>query len=99
MRSLHDPNAKLVEIPLPAAARAVIVDDIASSGGTLVEAARALRRGGLRKIDALVVHPLLAQGAEARIRAAGVRRLLSCDTIPHRTNAIAVAPLLAEALG
>lgn len=49
--------------------------------------------------DAVVVHAIFAPGARARIRAAGVRRLVSCDTIPHPTNAIGTAPLLAAALG
>lgn len=31
-------------------------------------------------------------------RAAGIRRVLSSDTIPHPTNAIPVAPLVARAL-
>jgi ribose-phosphate pyrophosphokinase len=44
------------------------------------------------------VHAIFGPGALARIRRAGVRRLVSCDTVPHRTNAIAAAPLLAHAL-
>jgi ribose-phosphate pyrophosphokinase len=79
-------------------AGAVIVDDIASSGATLAAAARALGRRGVAVVDAIVVHAIFAPGALARIRAAGVRRVVSCDTIPHSTNAIPVAPLLASAL-
>lgn len=79
-------------------ARAVVVDDIASSGATITAAARALRAGGVASVDAIVSHAIFAPGAEARIRAAGVRRLLSCDTLPHRTNAIGVAALVAAAL-
>jgi ribose-phosphate pyrophosphokinase len=95
---LGDHHVRIRLPHLPATTHAVLVDDIASSGGTLAEAARALRRGGVRAVDALVVHPLFAPGALARIRAAGVRRVLSCDTIPHPTNAITTAALLAAAL-
>ena len=84
--------------PLPAARRAVLVDDIASSGATLAAAARALRRAGIARVDAVAVHAILAPGALARLRRAGVRRLLSCDTVPHASNALSVAPLLAAAL-
>ncbi len=80
------------------ATRAVIVDDIASSGGTLAATARALRRHGVATLEAIVVHAIFARGALARVRAAGVRRVVSCDTIPHPTNAITVAPVIAAAL-
>jgi ribose-phosphate pyrophosphokinase len=83
---------------LPATGHAVLVDDIASSGGTLAMAARALRTRGIPRMDALVVHPIFAPGALGRIRRAGVRRILSCDTVPHPSNAIRTAPLLAAAL-
>jgi len=78
--------------------RAIIVDDIASSGATLAAAARALRTRGIAAIDVIVVHAIFAPGAIARIRRAGVRRIISCDTIRHPTNAISIAPLLAAAL-
>jgi ribose-phosphate pyrophosphokinase len=88
-----------IEFPeLPARSRAVIVDDIASSGGTLAVAARTLRRKGIATVDAAVVHAIFAPRAVSRIRAAGVRTLVSCDTIPHATNAIRTLPLLAAAL-
>ena len=78
--------------------RALIVDDIASSGVTLAAAARALRARGVRTIEAVVVHAIFAPGALSIIRGAGIRKLFSCDTIAHRTNAISVAPIIAEAL-
>jgi len=83
---------------LPKCRRAVIVDDIASSGGTLSVAARTLHRDGVSIIDAAVVHAIFAPRAVARIRAAGIRTLVSCDTIPHETNAISALPLLTAAL-
>lgn len=88
-----------IELPdLPATDRAVIVDDIASSGATLGECARALRRRGVATVDALVVHPLFAPRALSRIRRAGIRDVASCDSIDHPTNAVRVAPLFAAAL-
>jgi len=95
---LSDRRVHIELPPLPAVRRAVIVDDIASSGVTLAAAARALRRAGVATVDAVVVHAIFAPGALARIRRAGIRHVVSCDTIPHPTNAIPVAPLLAAAL-
>jgi ribose-phosphate pyrophosphokinase len=79
-------------------ARAVVVDDIASSGATLAAAARAVAAAGAREVDAVVAHAIIAPGAEARIREAGVARFVSCDTLPHPTNAIETAGLIADAL-
>jgi ribose-phosphate pyrophosphokinase len=83
---------------LPAASRALIVDDIASSGATAAQTARALRRAGIARIDVAVVHAIFAAGALTRIRGAGVERVVSCDTVPHATNGIPVVPLVAHAL-
>ncbi len=92
-----------VEVTLPSGARApcnraVIVDDIASSGATLAAAARALYAAGAAQVDAVVAHAIIAPGAEARLREARIARFVSCDTIPHPTNAIATAELIANAL-
>ena len=92
---------RAVRVHLPArppGPRAVIVDDIASSGATLAATGRALRRAGVRVVDAVVVHAIFEPGALRRIRRAGVRRIVSCDTIPHVTNAIRTAPLLLSVL-
>ncbi len=98
-KTRHGDRRVTVRVPaVPVGARAVIVDDVASSGATIAATARALRRQGVRTVDAVVAHAIFAPGAERRIRAAGVRRLVSCDTIPHPTNAIRVAPLMAAAL-
>jgi ribose-phosphate pyrophosphokinase len=92
-------RAVAVRLPrLPRGVRAVIVDDIASSGATIAATARALRRAGAGVVDAVVVHSIFAPGAQRRIRDAGVRHMVSCDTIPHPTNAIPVAPIVAAAI-
>lgn len=83
---------------LPSCTRAVIVDDIASSGVTLAIAAQGLLKQGVAMIDAVVVHAIFATGALTHINAAGIRRIVSGDTIPHPTNAIRLAPLAAAAL-
>ena len=79
-------------------ARAVLVDDIASSGATLAAAARAIYEAGAQQVDAVVAHAIVAPGAEARIREARIARFVSCDTLPHPTNAIETAGMIADAL-
>lgn len=82
----------------PPGERAVLIDDIASTGVTLAVAARALYRKGIKAVDALVVHALFTPGSLSRIHAAGIRRLVTCDTIPHETNGMRLAPLVAATL-
>jgi ribose-phosphate pyrophosphokinase len=75
----------------------VLVDDVASSGRTLIEACNGLTARGFAKPICVVVHPLFAEDSFAALsRVAG--RIVSTDTIPHECNAISVAALLARSL-
>lgn len=78
--------------------RAYLVDDVASTGGTLAAAARLLAAKGAASIEAVVVHALCSGADLDRLRGAGLARLRSTDSVAHATNAIEVAPLLASAL-
>jgi ribose-phosphate pyrophosphokinase len=78
--------------------RALLLDDIVSTGSTLAAAARALHGAGVVAVDALVVHAVFAAGALATLAEAGIAHVASTDTIPHPSNQIGVAPLLATAL-
>jgi ribose-phosphate pyrophosphokinase len=75
-----------------------IIDDICSSGGTLIRAAQMLRDAGARTIVVCVTHALFDEAVAVRLRAAGVSSIVSTDAVIHPTNAIALAPLLADAL-
>lgn len=75
----------------------VIVDDIISSGQTIVEALRHLTAAGLRPATCVTIHAVFAAGAYENLLAAGAGRIVSTDTIAHPSNAIALAPLLAQA--
>ncbi|MBI4450830.1 ribose-phosphate diphosphokinase [Candidatus Woesearchaeota archaeon] len=77
---------------------AVLVDDMASTGHTLVEAARVVRRAGGRVKAAICVHPLFVEDAVNRLKKAGIGKIISTNTIPHSTNRIDVSPIAAEAL-
>ena len=76
----------------------VIVDDICSSGATLAAAAQELESAGAREVRAVVVHALHDAQTAARLAAGGLERIVSTDSVPHPTNRIALAPLLARAL-
>jgi ribose-phosphate pyrophosphokinase len=93
-----DRSVRIEVPPLGDTRHAVVVDDIASSGATLAEVARALHARGVPHCEAVVVHALFGEDAASRMRAAGLDELVSTDTLPHPTNRIPVGPLIAEAL-
>lgn len=76
----------------------VLVDDVASTGTTLAEAARLLVQAGITSIDVAVTHALFAGDAWNRLKQAGVGEIVSTDSISHPTNRMCLAPLLADAV-
>ncbi|HET8746708.1 MAG TPA: ribose-phosphate pyrophosphokinase [Ramlibacter sp.] len=74
----------------------VLLDDIASSGHTLAAAAQVLRAAGWGQPLCIAVHALLDHNGIDLLHRAGVARIVSCDSVPHATNAIALGPWLAE---
>lgn len=75
----------------------VLIDDIASSGRTLIAAADLLAKRGMARPVCAVVHALFAGDAFARLQAVAAR-VVSCDSVPHPSNAVPLAPLVARAL-
>lgn len=76
----------------------LLVDDIVSSGGTLVACARALVEAGATTIDAIIVHALFPADMTRALAAAGIRSIRSTNSVPHPTNAILLDEVLAAAL-
>lgn len=75
----------------------VLVDDMIASGHTMLEAAAGLSKQGLRRPVCLAVHAVFAGDAHERLMAVS-DAVVSADTIPHASNRISVAPLLAAKL-
>jgi ribose-phosphate pyrophosphokinase len=80
----------------------LVVDDMASTGGTIAGAAAALAAAGAREVHAMFVHAVMAPGALERIRAAGVRRIVTTDSVralaEPGVEVVPTAPLFAQAL-
>jgi ribose-phosphate pyrophosphokinase len=84
----------------------ILIDDIVDSGGTLCNAAEALRARGAREVYAYITHGVLSGGAAARIAASNLKEMVLTDTI-QSTEAIrvsknirivSIAPLIGEAI-
>jgi ribose-phosphate pyrophosphokinase len=76
----------------------VLLDDIVSTGHTLLAATRALKQIGMPPPLCIGVHALFEADALWRLLSAGVAGVVSCDTIPHASNSIALGSLLAQAV-
>jgi ribose-phosphate pyrophosphokinase len=74
----------------------LIVDDIISTGGTIVEAVKILLSQGARRIEVACTHPILAPGALEKIRGSGVVDVIGTDTVPGPISYVSVAPVIAE---
>lgn len=77
----------------------VVLDDIASSGFTMTEVLKRLSSIGIHASTCVIVHAVLAEGAEATLRAAGATSIVSTNTVSHPTNQIDVSDAIAEAIG
>jgi len=86
--------------------RCILVDDIVDSGGTLCNAAQALKNAGATKVDAHIVHGVLSGGAVGRIEASVLDSLTITDSIrpteavrvADKIRVLSVATLMAEAV-
>jgi ribose-phosphate pyrophosphokinase len=91
-----------VRIKLPgldlAGKQIVLVDDVISTGETIAMTAQACYEYGATSVNVLVTHALFASGAVERLRQAGVDNIWSTDSIPHQSNCIILAEVLASAV-
>ena len=76
----------------------VLLDDMASTGRTLIGSAREALERGAASVDVAVTHALFNGDALSALRAAGVRHVWSSNAVPHESNAVCIAELLATAL-
>jgi len=75
----------------------VMIDDIVSTGRTMIEATKTLRAAGGPAPTCVAIHAVFADEVNAALVAAGAAMLVTCDTIPHASNRIFLADALAEA--
>jgi ribose-phosphate pyrophosphokinase len=73
---------------------AVIIDDVISSGQTVLRCLQALRAQGLQQVDCAVIHGLFADDIAQQLTDKGLRRLITTNAIAHTSNAIDLSPLL-----
>ena len=76
----------------------ILLDDMISTGESIVEACRLLRRYKPNKIYAICTHALLIGDATTRIKAAGVEEIISTNSVPGTNAKVDLAPLITTKL-
>jgi len=84
----------------------VIVDDIIDSGGTIVNAAKALKDKGAKDVHVYITHAVLSGNAVEKIKKSQIKKLIITDTIDNskkikiskKIEVISIAQMMAEAI-
>ena len=105
-RRINDEETEVMDIMGEVDGKNVlIVDDLVSTAGSLIEAVRALKQAGAREVTAAVTHPVLSGPSRERLSAAVLKALVVTDSIPippdrmlPKIKVLSVAPLFGEAI-
>jgi len=76
----------------------ILVDDMISTGGSIVKATQFLKKQKCKKVYVACTHALLMNNAEKRIRKAGVTKIISANTIPGKTSIVDISNTIAKAI-
>ena len=76
----------------------IIVDDMISTGGSIIKATEFLKKQKCKKVYVACTHALLREGAEKKIKKAGVSKIISANTIPGNTAIVDVSGIIAKAI-
>lgn len=76
----------------------ILVDDMISTGGSIVKATQFLKKQKCKRIFVACTHALLMNGAERKIKKAGVSKIISANTIPGKTSIVDVSNTIAKAI-
>jgi ribose-phosphate pyrophosphokinase len=77
---------------------AIVIDDIISSGDSIIKAAEVLHKKGVGRIYAMCAHALLIRDAAQKIKSAGVQDIISTNSVPGEYSKVELSPEIASAL-
>jgi ribose-phosphate pyrophosphokinase len=77
---------------------AIVIDDIISSGGSIIKSAEVLDKKGVGRIYAMCAHALLIRDAAQKIKSAGVQDIISTNSVPGEYSKVELSPEIASAL-
>ncbi len=76
----------------------IIVDDMISTGGSIIKATQFLKKQKCKRVFVACTHALMINDAEKRIMRAGVTKIISTNTIPGKSSLVDVSDLISKAI-
>ena len=76
----------------------LIVDDMISTGGTIIAAASALREAGATSVSVACTHGVFVNNAIERLTGSALDAVLCCNTLENEVSHISVAGIIADAI-
>ncbi|MGH1566087.1 MAG: ribose-phosphate diphosphokinase [Nitrosopumilus sp.] len=76
----------------------ILVDDMISTGGSIIKATQFLKKQKCKKVYVACTHALLMNDAEKKIRKVGVTNIVSANTIPGKTSVVDISDIIAKAI-
>jgi ribose-phosphate pyrophosphokinase len=76
----------------------ILLDDMVSTGASIVKATEYVKEQNCSRIFVACTHPLFVDDAQKRIKKTGVARIISTNTIPHKTNVVDVSDLIVSSI-
>lgn len=95
----HDVSSTIPQLEIYTDYHLVLLDDIISTGATMLETIRHIQSFGIHNITCIGVHAIFAGDTYEALMATGINEIVTCNTIRHFSNQIDVSSLIADSLG
>jgi ribose-phosphate pyrophosphokinase len=77
---------------------AILIDDMISTGESIVKACRVLKKNNIRNIIVICSHAILIDNALEKITNAGVQEIISTNSIPNMCSKVDLAQILSNVI-
>ena len=76
----------------------ILVDDMISTGGSIIKATKFLKKQKCKKVFVACTHALLVNDADKKIKKAGVSKIVSTNSIPGKTSIVDISKTIVKAI-
>lgn len=97
-RDDHEVDIHLPDISRYKGLKPLLLDDIISTGTTMIKTIGLIRQSGFSDISCLATHAVFAENAYENLQRSGAKIIATTNTIPHASNALEISSLLKDCL-